>query len=113
MTGKPIRKAVDDDAYLDGEFVQTVQQRGAVIIKVPPGLPCTCLLLLDVPLLIKQLEAFIQATLCCSMLSACSCARASDECMQHAKLQPGAVQRPEFSLYTKELSLLLLHSNEG
>ena len=34
VNGTPIRKAVDDDAYLDGEFIQTVQQRGAAIIKV-------------------------------------------------------------------------------
>ena len=32
--GTPIRKAVDDDAYLDGEFIKVVQQRGAAIIKV-------------------------------------------------------------------------------
>jgi malate dehydrogenase len=30
---KPVRKAVADDAYLDGEFIQVVQQRGAAIIK--------------------------------------------------------------------------------
>lgn len=29
----PIRDAVKDDAYLDGEFIATVQQRGAAIIK--------------------------------------------------------------------------------
>lgn len=30
---KPLREAVGDDAYLDGPFVATVQQRGAAIIK--------------------------------------------------------------------------------
>ena len=30
----PIAEAVHDDAWLKGEFVSTVQQRGAVIIKV-------------------------------------------------------------------------------
>ena len=30
--GKPIREAVGDDTYLDGEFIKTVQQRGAAII---------------------------------------------------------------------------------
>eukprot|EP00898_Chlorokybus_atmophyticus_P007708 jgi/Chlat1/7939/Chrsp68S07377 len=30
---QPIRQAVADDAWLDGEFVSTVQQRGAAIIK--------------------------------------------------------------------------------
>jgi len=30
--GKSIREAVNDDAYLDGEFVTTVQKRGAAII---------------------------------------------------------------------------------
>lgn len=30
--GKPIREAIGDDAYLDGEFIATVQQRGAAII---------------------------------------------------------------------------------
>ena len=30
---KPVRKAVADDAYLDGEFIKVVQQRGAAIIK--------------------------------------------------------------------------------
>ena len=34
VNGTPIRKAVDDDAYLNGDFVKTVQQRGAAIIKV-------------------------------------------------------------------------------
>ena len=29
-----IREAVGDDTWLDGEFVETVQQRGAAIIKV-------------------------------------------------------------------------------
>ena len=32
--GKPIREAVDDDSWLNGEFIATVQQRGAAIIKV-------------------------------------------------------------------------------
>ena len=31
--GKPVREVVGDDAYLDGEFVKTVQQRGAAIIE--------------------------------------------------------------------------------
>lgn len=31
--GKPVREVVGDDAYLDGEFVKTVQQRGAAIIQ--------------------------------------------------------------------------------
>jgi malate dehydrogenase len=31
--GKPVRAAVADDAYLDGEFIKVVQQRGAAIIK--------------------------------------------------------------------------------
>jgi malate/lactate dehydrogenase len=30
--GKPIREAIGDDEYLDGEFIATVQQRGAAII---------------------------------------------------------------------------------
>jgi len=30
---KPVRDAVADDAYLDGEFIKVVQQRGAAIIK--------------------------------------------------------------------------------
>lgn len=33
VAGKPIREAVKDDAWLDGEFITTVQQRGAAIIK--------------------------------------------------------------------------------
>ena len=33
VDGTPIREAVGDDAYLDGDFVTTVQQRGAAIIK--------------------------------------------------------------------------------
>ena len=32
--GKPARAVINDDAYLDGDFVTTVQQRGAAIIKV-------------------------------------------------------------------------------
>lgn len=31
--GKPVRELVKDDAWLDGEFIKTVQQRGAAIIK--------------------------------------------------------------------------------
>lgn len=33
VDGVPAREAVKDDAYLNGEFVTTVQQRGAAIIK--------------------------------------------------------------------------------
>ncbi|KAK9807554.1 hypothetical protein WJX72_002482 [[Myrmecia] bisecta] len=33
VDGKPIREVVRNDAYLEGEFVSTVQQRGAAIIK--------------------------------------------------------------------------------
>lgn len=33
IEGKPARKVIGDDSYLDGEFVETVQQRGAAIIK--------------------------------------------------------------------------------
>lgn len=33
VAGKPIREAVRDDAWLNGEFITTVQQRGAAIIK--------------------------------------------------------------------------------
>jgi len=33
VVDKPIRDAVSDDAWLDGEFISTVQQRGAAIIK--------------------------------------------------------------------------------
>lgn len=33
VEGKPIRQQVKDDAWLDGEFVSVVQQRGAAIIK--------------------------------------------------------------------------------
>merc|ERR1719195_2203058 len=29
----PVRTAANDDAWLDGEFIKTVQQRGAAIIK--------------------------------------------------------------------------------
>lgn len=32
--GKPIKEAVADDAWLSGDFISTVQQRGAAIIKV-------------------------------------------------------------------------------
>jgi malate dehydrogenase len=32
--GAPIKEAVSDEAWLKGEFVATVQQRGAAIIKV-------------------------------------------------------------------------------
>ena len=31
--GQPIRKVVKDDEWLNGEFISTVQQRGATIIK--------------------------------------------------------------------------------
>lgn len=37
VNGKPIRQAIGDDAWLDGDFVATVQQRGAAIIKVRSG----------------------------------------------------------------------------
>jgi hypothetical protein len=30
----PWRQVIGDDAYLDGDFITTVQQRGAAIIKV-------------------------------------------------------------------------------
>ncbi|KAI7845353.1 hypothetical protein COHA_001060 [Chlorella ohadii] len=33
IDGKPAREVIGDDAYLDGEFIQVVQQRGAAIIK--------------------------------------------------------------------------------
>jgi malate dehydrogenase len=33
IDGKPARQVVGDDAYLDGPFVEVVQQRGAAIIK--------------------------------------------------------------------------------
>ncbi|GIL58374.1 hypothetical protein Vafri_13439 [Volvox africanus] len=33
VDGKPIRAVVGDDAWLNGEFITTVQQRGAAIIK--------------------------------------------------------------------------------
>mmetsp|Transcript_32590 Transcript_32590/g.91274 ORF Transcript_32590/g.91274 Transcript_32590/m.91274 type:complete len:307 (+) Transcript_32590:236-1156(+) len=33
LKGRPVREAVGDDTYLDGEFVKTVQQRGAAIIQ--------------------------------------------------------------------------------
>lgn len=39
--GKPIREVVGDDEWLDGEFISTVQQRGATIIKV--GIMLLCL----------------------------------------------------------------------
>lgn len=42
VDGKPIREVVTDHAWLDGEFISTVQQRGAAIIKVS-GLDCTVL----------------------------------------------------------------------
>ena len=32
VAGKSIREAVNDDEYLNGEFVTTVQKRGAAII---------------------------------------------------------------------------------
>jgi malate dehydrogenase len=34
VAGTPIREAVQDDAWLNGEFISVVQQRGAAIIKV-------------------------------------------------------------------------------
>ena len=34
VAGTPIRKAVQDDAWLNGDFISVVQQRGAAIIKV-------------------------------------------------------------------------------
>ena len=34
--GKPIKEAIKDDEWLKGDFVSTVQQRGAAIIKVLP-----------------------------------------------------------------------------
>ena len=34
VKGKPIREVIGDDEYLNNEFIQTVQQRGAAIIKV-------------------------------------------------------------------------------
>jgi malate dehydrogenase len=33
IDGKPARQVIGDDAYLDGDFIATVQQRGAAIIK--------------------------------------------------------------------------------
>lgn len=33
VKGNPIRQAVKDDTWLDGEFIKTVQQRGAAIIQ--------------------------------------------------------------------------------
>lgn len=33
IDGKPAREVIQDDAWLDGEFIETVQQRGAAIIK--------------------------------------------------------------------------------
>lgn len=34
VKGKPIREVIKDDEYLNKEFIETVQQRGAAIIKV-------------------------------------------------------------------------------
>ncbi len=34
VKGKPIREVIGDDKYLNNEFIQVVQQRGAAIIKV-------------------------------------------------------------------------------
>jgi malate dehydrogenase len=34
VDGTPIREAVKDDDWLNGDFISTVQQRGAAIIKV-------------------------------------------------------------------------------
>ena len=39
VQGTPIRKAIDNDSYLDGDFIQVVQQRGAAIIKVLSSTP--------------------------------------------------------------------------
>lgn len=33
IDGKPAREVIGDDSYLDGDFISTVQQRGAAIIK--------------------------------------------------------------------------------
>ncbi len=33
VSGQPIRQVIKDDAWLDGAFITTVQQRGAAIIK--------------------------------------------------------------------------------
>lgn len=40
VKGKPIREVIGDDDYLNKEFIETVQQRGAAIIKVftPTGI---------------------------------------------------------------------------
>ncbi len=45
VDGRPIRDVLADSAeWLDGEFVETVQQRGAAIIKVgvSPTYPAKC-----------------------------------------------------------------------
>ena len=34
VKGKPLREAVNDDAYLNGDFLSKVQKRGAEIISV-------------------------------------------------------------------------------
>jgi len=34
VKGKPIREVIGDDEYLNNEFIQVLQQRGAAIIKV-------------------------------------------------------------------------------
>lgn len=36
VRGSPIRSVVKDDDWLNGEFISTVQQRGATIIKASP-----------------------------------------------------------------------------
>ncbi len=41
VAGKPIKEAVADDAWLSGDFISTVQQRGAAIIKVPAAVALT------------------------------------------------------------------------
>jgi malate/lactate dehydrogenase len=41
VAGKPITEAVADDAWLKGDFITTVQQRGAAIIKVPTFSPAS------------------------------------------------------------------------
>jgi hypothetical protein len=40
--GRPIAEAVADDAWLHGEFIATVQQRGAAIIKARARPACAC-----------------------------------------------------------------------
>jgi hypothetical protein len=47
VAGTPIREAVKDDDWLNGDFISTVQQRGAAIIKVGSRLLPTFLALLS------------------------------------------------------------------